>query len=139
MLWTHLQRNHFDIPNVVSDSKATWRSYLNEPSELITHTDDDYLCQLCQKTFTSKAISLDRHMAIEHKGQQAGNGLNGLKTLKNKVETKNPGNEWDYFDKDVHNRYAKCKLCLYKIFKVHEGILTDLRDHLIELHQSILI
>ena len=63
MLWTHLQRNHFDIPNVVSDSKATWRSYVNEPSELITHTNDEYLCQLCQKTFSSKAISLERHIS----------------------------------------------------------------------------
>ena len=139
MLWTHLRQNHFDNPNVVSDSKTTWRSYLNEPSELIAHNDDEYLCQLCHKKFTHKAIPLDRHMAIEHQGQQAGNGLNGLKPLGNMVETKNPVNEWDYFDKDQHNRYAKCQLCLYKIFKVHEGILTDLRDHLIELHQSVLM
>ena len=43
-------------------------------------------------------------------------------------------NEWKYFDTDHANSYAKCKLCLYKVLKIHKGVIIDLRNHLSSTH-----
>ena len=43
-------------------------------------------------------------------------------------------NEWKYFDADHSNSYAKCKLCLYKVLKIHERVIIDLRNHLRSTH-----
>ena len=89
---------------------------------------------LCESIFENKLISIETHIAQEHKGYQDENTTEIFEHQSIPGNNARQKNEWKYFDMDQSNSYAKCKLCLYKVLKIHNGVIIDLRNHLISTH-----
>ena len=45
---------------------------------------------------------------------------------------------WSHFDRDLRNLYAKCKVCLYAIFKLHNGDSPELKNHIVTKHPNLI-
>ena len=45
---------------------------------------------------------------------------------------------WQYFERDQMNMYAKCKYCLYKVFKINDGVLTNMEQHMNARHFDVM-
>ena len=45
---------------------------------------------------------------------------------------------WSHFDRDLRNLYAKCKVCPYAIFKLHNGDSPELKNHIVTMHPDLI-
>ena len=151
VLRTHLLKSHSDNREVsahiqppVTQADVAFLNHIRlkkplnvEPQSIRYATqldDNEFLCMLCENMFENKIISIETHLAREHKGYQDETTTELFEHQSISRNNARQMKEWKYFDTDQSNSYAKCKLCLYKVLKIHKGVIIDLRNHLSSTH-----